>query len=368
MDSDQEIKDIIVNLNDFLICPDTISGGLYITKNGGVGLLAKCATKDNLYLMRKFITYIEKIPSNHAYENKYYYEDILLPPILLDHLLGNDTDTNILIKVREHINKTAKWLDRRGILALAEMTFSNQISGDYFKINSVIMDIIKSLSERYNIHILGNCNRQSMIKFFNDDRFKCINGNIVTSSDIKELKCSKTNNYTVYDKFLKQYNINPNTCLFIETQQGYIDTLNTYNKLNNTGIRCILYNYLEHDSFVKQLYEILPNGIESVGQFDINPTNKEVNDLIDDLIGNMIEGNSIETKNDHGDLTEDDLTEGDLVYRREKSIILESKVINNILYEKLKDKNGKIFYTCINIKVMAILSEDEYNNFATNMK
>ena len=88
--------DIVVSINNFLIEADTVSGGLYIGKNGGLGLLAKCAMKEDQYLMKKFFGYIEAVPSKEIYDHRYYYDNMLIPTIIMDHLLNNDTDENIL--------------------------------------------------------------------------------------------------------------------------------------------------------------------------------------------------------------------------------------------------------------------------------
>ncbi|GAG78668.1 unnamed protein product, partial [marine sediment metagenome] len=192
MNNNADITDIVVSINDFLLEADIISGGLYICKNGGVGLLTKSANKDNRYVMKKFFGYIEAVKPVEEYEYDYYYEDMKIPPILLDHLLDKDTDENILQKVKAKINKTAKWMDKKGILAIADMTFSHAISTDYRKTNKDNMQLLDMLSKTFKIHLLGNCSNIAMGNMIDRGDFETINGNIVTSAELGTLKCSQS--------------------------------------------------------------------------------------------------------------------------------------------------------------------------------
>ncbi len=349
MDSKQistnKITDIVVSINDFLIDPDTVSGGIYMCQNGGVGLLAKSAMKEEKYILKKFFGYIEAIPSNESYDYRYYYEDLLLPPILIDHLLDNDTDENIIRKAKTRINKTAKWMDKNGILALVDITFHHEISNNYRKPNTGNLKIIKSLSQNYVVHLLGNCNRNAMDKLIDKKVFECVNGNIITSSDLKELKCSISKRYDIYDKFLNKYNIDPSGCLFIETHQGHINALNEYGKAKGADINTILYNPADRKSFVKELsdrlgFSLIPNitkpaepcNIETVGEFDINQS--QTNELLLD--------------------------------RRVGSTIFDTFIKDNNIYEQLVDNHGDMFCTCMHNNIITVISLDEYKLAKTN--
>lgn len=328
------ITDIVVGINDFLIEADTVSGGLYIGKMGGVGLLAKCAMNEDQYLMKKFFGYINDVPPKEPYENQYYYDDMLIPPILMEHLLNNDTAENILTKVRDHIEKTAKWMDRKGILAIADITFSDEISSDYMKPNDLNMKIVKLLSNDYTIHILGNFNRITMNKMVDKKIFEHVNGNIITSSDLKELKCSKGNNYNIYHKFFQQCGIDPVTALFIETHQGHIDSLIKYGESIGIEINTLLYNKDDRDSFVSELSSI---------------TNKDMSSVSNSVIDTV------------GEIVEDKETTDNVSMRRIGSVIAGFGIKDGKMYEHLIDKEGR-FYVCFEGNFVSEISAEEYMN------
>jgi len=317
--------DIVVSINDFLIEADTVSGGIYIGKNGGLGLLAKCAMKEDQYLMQKFFGYMEAIPSKGTYEHRYYYEDMLIPTIMMDHLLNNDTDENILKKAKDHINIVAKWMDKKGILAIADITFSHEIGSEYMRANENNMNIIKSLSKDYTIHILGNCNKVMMDKMVDRKLFEHVNGNIMTSSDLKDMKCSQSKRYDIYDKFLQKCGIDPVTTLFIETHQGHIDALGEYGKTKNIQIQTILYDCKLRDVFITNLSNML--GV--VFSVEVGETETEVN--------------VIETK----------LT-------RVGSVIAGFVIKNNKLYEQLINKDGT-FFLCFDGNTISEITRSEYD-------
>ena len=316
--------DIVVSINDFLIEADTVSGGIYIGKNGGLGLLAKCAMKENQYLIQKFFGYLEAVPSKGIYEHRYYYEDMLIPTIMMDHLLNNDTDENILKKVKVHINKVAKWMDKKGILAIADITFSHEISSKYMRANENNMNIIKALSKDYTIHILGNCNKVMMDKMIHKNIFEHVNGNIITSSDLKDMKCSQSKRYNIYDKFLQKCGIDPVTTLFIETHQGHIDALGEYGKTKNIEIQTILYDSKLRDVFITNLSNML-----------------EV----------VFSGNVSETEVGETEISE--------TKSRVGAVISGFVIKNNKLYEQLINKDGT-FFLCFDGNTISEITRSEY--------
>ncbi len=333
MNNNSNITDIVVPINDFLLEADTVSGGLYICQNGGVGLLAKSANKDNRYVMKKFFGYLEPIESIGVYEYDYYYEDMKIPRIMMDHLLDKDTDKNILQKVKDHINKEAKWMDKKGILAITDMTFSHAISIDYRKINTDNMKLMDMLSKSFTVHLLGNCSRISMDNMIDRGDFKGVNGNIVTSSDLGTLKCSKSGRYDIYEKFLTEHSLDPTTCLFFETHPGNITAIHNYAMFRGVQIRTILYQKdKKRQDFVQ--------GLSKVVEMDLDTGN---------IAGEFVPSNtsqpSVPTVSKTILLLSTVVVDGGLLDRRKGAAIADTFVENGKLYEQLIDTNGEVFCT-----------------------
>jgi FMN phosphatase YigB (HAD superfamily) len=336
-----KITDIVVPLNEFLITADTVSGGLYICKNGGMGLLTKSTLKDDRYIMKKFFGYIESVPSKVKYDHEYYYDDMKLPPVVIDHLLDNDTDENILSKVKQEINKKAKWMDRKGILAIAEMTFNHDISTKYRKINPENIKLLQELSEKFNVHILGNCSQIGLDKILDihSNTFNSINGNIVCSAEMGSIKCSKSGRYDIYDNFLSKCGIDIERTVFVETHIGHIKALENFGKYKEVNIKSILYNQTNQTMFLSDLSKLLHINI------DTDPKESDVNST---PLANSEE--TIINANRIGNTIADSFTKGP------------------ILYEQLIDKDGNI--KCvkmdIDISTMKYISYDEYKKVHFN--
>lgn len=255
-----EITDIVVGINDFLVVIDTIPGLLFLSQNGGINLMVKSAMNDEKYLLRKFFKAIEEVPSVNNIQHDYYYNDFVIPPILVDHLLDLDTDENMLRKIKDHLQKTASWMEKKGLLTIAEMTFGHKTGTKYRIYNKENMRMIEQLSQHYTIHMLGNCSRKSLDQLIDKDPTinNHVNGNIVTSTDIDDLQCSQSGRYDVYHKFLKTYNIDPAKTLFIETQEGHIEALKRYSGVIGNPIRSILYRGKnKKKEFVNELSNML---------------------------------------------------------------------------------------------------------------
>lgn len=311
------ITDIVIPINDFLLEADAVSGGLYICKSGGAGLLAKSANKDNTYVIAKFFNYLLPVQPKEKYEKKYYYDELELPPIMLDYLLNNDTPSNILSKIKAHINESAKWMDRRGILALVEMTFDPAISFGYRKVNPQIKSLIDILSKRYKIHILDNCDPHT---HSNLSKIVNVNGNISMSHHTKQIKCSGGNNYEVYSHFITQHKLNMENVLFIETLGGYMDAIKKYSVFRGIDTNILHYDKFNYECFLINLSSILnikirENGIE---------TKKSINQA--EMLSKIyIDPNILEL--------------------RQGSAIIDNFVYNGKIYEKLIRDNGEIICT-----------------------
>lgn len=248
------ISDIVVDINDFLIVANMKSGIIQMGTNGGVAMMIKSAVKDDdKYLIKKFFKAILDIPSINTYHD-IYYENVLIPSILVDHLFDKDTDENILNKIREHLNINSSWLETNGLMSIAEMSFDTDVSSHYRMYNKQNMKLVELLMDAgYGVHLLGNCSRRSLDKIINHHgKFEI--DSITTSSDINSLKCSVTNNHDMFEKFLTITKLNPETTLFIEVNQGYIDAINKF----NPDIPTILYKgKTEKESFVEDLAKLL---------------------------------------------------------------------------------------------------------------
>jgi len=246
------ITDIVVDINDFVIVADMVQGVLFLAKNGGINLMVKQAAMDEKYLIRRFFDIIREVPAVTEYDNVYYYEKVEIPPILMDYLMDNDTDENILAKITDHIENNASWMEKRGWLAVAEMTFNSEMSTKYRMWNAENLRLLEQLSKHYTIHMLGNCNKRSLKNMI--DLNPGVTDSIITSSDVRECKCSQSGDYVIYQKFLEHTDLNPDTTLFIEFYQGYIDAL----KLYNSNINTILYRGKDKKKeFIKELREYL---------------------------------------------------------------------------------------------------------------
>lgn len=307
------ITDIVLPINDFLLEPDIVSGGLYICKSGGAGLLAKSANKDNKYIIEKFFNYLMLVNPKEPYDKKYYYDGMELPPIMLDYLLDNDSPEVILDKVKTRINNNSKWMDRKGILALVDMTFDPEISFNYRKFNPMVRDLIDKLKTKYNIYFLDNCDKSISNKLGFD---------IFSSYKLKTIKCSEGTNYQIYKDFMEQTNINPNNILFVETLPGYIDSINNYAKQRGVNIKALLYN---KETFIKDLSDIL----------DISLNN---------IVGEFVCNNP---KISQGELLSEIVIDNQLLNNRKGSVIVDNFIHNGKLYEKLIQDDGTIFCTVL---------------------
>ena len=255
-----DITDIIVGINDFLVVIDTVPGFLFLSQNGGVNLMLKSVVNDDKYLLKRFFNAIEDVPAVNKIQHTYYYNDFVIPPVLVDHLLDKDTDENMLEKIKKHLNETASWMERKGLLTIADMTFGHKIGTKYRIYNKENMRLIEQLSENYTIHMLGNCSRKSLDQLIDKDNsiYDHVKGNIVTSTDLSDLQCSQTGRYDIYHKFMESYNIDPTKTLFIETQPGHIKALEQYSKYIGQPIRTILYQGGKNKKkFVSELSELL---------------------------------------------------------------------------------------------------------------
>jgi hypothetical protein len=319
MSTGLKITDIIVPLNDFILEPDVVSASLYICKNGGAGLLAKSANKDNTYIMEKFFGYLEPISAKTPSGRCYYYNNMKIPDIMVDFLLNNDTNENILLKIREQINANAKWMDKRGILSLVDITFDNAISLNYRKINTKITNLISSLGKYFTVHLLDNCDAYVSKKLYD---LVSINGITCTSSMCKLLKCSQGDNYDIYSHFISQNKINMSNALFIETLPGYINAINNYSKYRGINVNSLLYDKINYDDFIKNLSEMLNISFnDNVGEFVINkPKSIPVQGI---LLSQISIDNSV-------------------IEMRKGSAIIDTFIYNGKLYEKLIQDNGDI--------------------------
>lgn len=248
------ITDIVVDINDFLIVANMKAGIIKMGTNGGISMMVKSAVKeDDKYLIKKFFNAILDIPSINQNSN-IYYENVLIPPILVDHLFDLDTDENILAKIQKHLNRTASWFEIKGLMSIAEMSFDSDMSSHYRMYNRQNIKIVELLMDAgYRVHLLGNCSRRSLDKII-DHHGKFDVDSVTTSSDIGVLKCSKGDRYDMFDCFLKRSGLNPNNTLFIEVHQGYINAINNF----NPNIPTILYRgKTEKRSFIKDLSKLL---------------------------------------------------------------------------------------------------------------
>ena len=248
------ISDIVVDINDFLIVANMKSGFIQMGTNGGVAMMVKSAVKeDDKYLIKKFFKAIIDVPSITGYPD-IYYENVLIPPILIDHLLDRDTDKNILNKIRQHLTDNSSWLETNGLMSIAEMSFDSDMSSHYRMYNKQNIKLVELLMDAgYCVHLLGNCSRRSLDKII-DYHGKFEIDSITTSSDLKSLKCSNSNKYDIYDKFLTNSGLEPSSTLFMEVNQGYIDAINHF----NPDIPTILYRgKTEKEEFVAELAKLL---------------------------------------------------------------------------------------------------------------
>ncbi len=256
----EDITDIVVGINDFMVVIDTIPGLIFLSKNGGVNLMLKSAMNDERFLLKKFFKSIEGVPSVNNMQHTYYYNDFIIPPVLVDHLLDLDTDDNMLRKIKEHLNENASWMERKGLMTIAEMTFGHAVGTKYRMYNKENMRLIEQLSTKYTIHMLGNCSRKSLDQLIEKDNsiHDYVKGNITTSTDLEDLQCSQSGRYDVYHKFLETYGIDPSKTLFIETQSGHIEALKKYSKQIEKPIRTILYRgKSEKKNFIAEVSQLL---------------------------------------------------------------------------------------------------------------
>jgi len=322
MQVDLKFTDIVIPVNDFLLEADIVSGGLYICKNGGTGLLAKSANKDNKYVIQKFFGYLEPVRPIVSYENPCYYDGMKLPDIMLDFLLYRDTTENIIIKIKEKINATAKWMDKNGILALVDMTFDPAICLYYRKINPKIKDLILTLCKYFTVHIVDNCDKHLSDKL---PEMISVNGTTYTSSKFKILKCSQGDNYDMYSRFMAYTKLNPSKTLFIETIPGYITAINNYAKFRGINISSIQYDGNKYDEFISNISNMVDiNLTDKVGQFAVNrPKTIPVQ-------GILLSEISIDSR---------------IMDMRRGSAIVDTFIYNGKLYEKLIQENGDIMCT-----------------------
>lgn len=222
------ITDIVVDINDFLIVANMKHGAIHMTKNGGITMMLNSAMREEKFLLKKFFKSIENLEASTQLADKYYYENVILPPILVDYLFDAESDEVLLTKIHDHLNDNASWMERNGLSAIAEMSFDSDISPYHRMYNKENMRLVEILKKNgYRIHLLGNCSRRSLDKIM-EVHGKLNVDSITTSADIKALKCSSGSNTKIFEKYMTEKGFDPNKTLFIEFNQGYIDTINKY--------------------------------------------------------------------------------------------------------------------------------------------
>lgn len=252
MNVNPKIKNIIVNISDFLVEPDIKSGTLHLSTNGGLNLILTASFKPKNYLVKSFFKMLEDIPGTQEVGHSYYFADLPFPPIIIDHLMNTESDEILLKKAIDHIKDKVSWRKRDGYIAMAEMTF-NQTK--FHKEVPENLELINKLSQHFTIHILANWSRTMLDKMEEEspDIFKDIQGLKITSSDIKALKCSQAKSYDIYKRFFETHDIDPETCCFLETDTGYIESLDKYASDHQVNISRLLYVKDKRDDFLKSL-------------------------------------------------------------------------------------------------------------------
>ncbi len=254
----QKITDVVVDINDFLIVANMKHGGIHMGSHGGITMMLTSAVKEEKFLLKKFFRSIEGVEGITNLEHEIYYEGVPIPSILVDHLFDNDSDDNILGNIKTYLDENASWMEKNGLIAIAEMTFNTDMSSYYRMYNKENLRIVYALiANGYRVHLLGNCSRRSLDKIIN------VHGNllgghhvtsITTSTDLKSLKCSSGNNHDMVAKFLEAKKFNPESTLFIEINQGYIDAIRKY----DDKIPTLLYRGKDEKvDFLKELCTLL---------------------------------------------------------------------------------------------------------------
>ena len=253
----EHITDIVVDINDFLVVVNVGKGIGFLAKSGGINLMARSVVRDSRFLMRKFFGSIQDVYTENLFsDQEIYFVDFKIPDIIVDHLLDLDSNENVLDKIRIHLGENASWIERNGLIAIADMSFNHDLFTTYRSYNAENLRLVELLSEYYCIHMMGNPSKITLQKLLdNDDSLiENISGNVLTSAELLALKCSKTLQYDIYQKFFEKTKLNPATTLFIETNQGYVDAVHNYGLQNGIKTNAILYQGKKaKEGFVKNL-------------------------------------------------------------------------------------------------------------------
>tara|TARA_R110001632_G_scaffold216925_2_gene345389 strand:- start:264 stop:1061 length:798 start_codon:yes stop_codon:yes gene_type:complete len=249
-----KITDVVFDINDFIVIANMKQGAIHMGTHGGFTMMISGALKDEKYLLKKFFKSIENVPAINEIKHEIFYEEVPIPPILIDHLFDLSSDDVILTKIRDHLEETSNWLECSGYIAIAEMTFDSSVSAEYRLYNKENMRIIKTLTDQgFRVHLLGNCSKRSL------DEIQKVHGtlpvsSIMTSTEIGKLKCWNGASSKIWEIFLDRSEIHPTSVLFVELSHGYIDAVKNF----DDRIRTILYQGKEKKVlFLEELSSIL---------------------------------------------------------------------------------------------------------------
>ena len=223
-------------------------------KNGGITMIAKTAIAGDKTLLKEFFEAIKDVPAQTDYSDVMYF-GVPVPRILIDSIFDLDKSDTILNKINRHLDETASWWSRNGYKAIAEMTFATKLQPQYRKYNEQNVALIKILHEAgIRVHCLGNCSAEAL-HLVMEEHGKIPFTTICTSAHLQEMKCSSGHGTAIYNQWLNRtFNIDLKTTLFLEVEQGYVDSVRRWNADANV----MLYRGQgEKEAFIAELAEYL---------------------------------------------------------------------------------------------------------------
>jgi hypothetical protein len=181
-----------------------------------------------------------------------YNEDILMPAILCDWLLGLQSNNAVRSAIYKHLDKSS--LSDIEVTIFKNITSMMMSPTMFIDTQYAIKDFSKILQNLkkagYTIYLIGNWDKESepfLIKFLHENHFPD-SRHCYFSNKAKQLKP----NSDYFDQLLKHYNLNKNECLIIDIEKNHAQSA------RNQGFSTIL---LHGNNPTQLKYELTRLGI-----------------------------------------------------------------------------------------------------------
>lgn len=200
----------------------------------------KAATKEvGIWDSTKYTTYMGKTPNKADYfkslkncpaqsDQQTYNEDLVMPPILCDWLLGLQTNSTVKTTIFNHLTKSSlSNIEKTIYKNIATMMVTPKTFVGTQLVKKDVAKMIQKLlqSSQYTVRIIGNWDKESepfLIKLL-QTQLSIDTKNCIFSNKLQQLKP----NDGYYSALVCHCNVNPKECLVIDTEKKHVQGAKT---------------------------------------------------------------------------------------------------------------------------------------------